>query len=129
MSLLPLLAEWAAARGISLAPRGRDGRVSINVDGEYRISIYPAPDNRLLFEARICELPSAELPRDTLIGKALAAATARMKTDRARLTASAGNDALILQQEAASDGELRAFNEALAGFINSLAAWRVHLQA
>ena len=127
MSLPPLLSEWAASRGIELRPRDHDGRIAFNVDDAYRVYLYPAPDNRLLIESRVCDLPTEADARRQLVMEALEAATGRIRGSAARLAVDAEESVLVLQAEARTDDGLEPFTSALGGFINSLADWRLRL--
>lgn len=129
MTVPPVIQEWARTRGIAVQPRTRDGRVAFNVDDAYRVYVYPAPDNRLLVEARVTDLPTDTEARERLVLEALQSATGRIRDRRERLVADAAETALLLQCEAAADDGVEAFNETLGDFINHLAAWRTQLQS
>jgi len=124
----PVLKEWAHKRGIEHLPRMRDGRIAFNVDERYRVYLYPAPENRLLIEARICDLPAAADARERLMHEALQAATGRMREQNARLTVDAADTQLLLQADTTLDAGVAALDDALGAFLNHLAVWRTQLQ-
>ena len=129
MTLPPVLSEWAASRGIHLTPRARDGRIAFNVDGAYRIYVYPAPDSTLMLESRILDLPMDANTRERMVFDSLTLATARMRNHSSRLTVDEQQTMLLLQTELRSDEGMQTLTDTLTDFVNCLAEWRVRLQS
>jgi hypothetical protein len=124
MQRATLIKRWAAARGLEVDHGPAGSRVTMHIDGKYRVHLGEAPNRKLSLESRIRGLPADRLERERLVERAMQVAVARMRTDGAILTVDALDARLLLQAEVPADADERDLDEALERFVNSLAAWR-----
>lgn len=115
-----MIERWAAERSL---PVQKAGRLTLTIDGKYRVRVSEAPNRRVVFESRICDLPADRLERDRLIERVLQTSTGRMRSDGAVLSVDPLEAALLLQAEMSVDTDEQGLGDAVAGFVNSLSFW------
>lgn len=102
-----------------------DGRLTLRVDGQYRVQVRPAADGRIALSARLLDLggrPQADTER--LLQQLATLASGMLQQHAAALAVDAAEPALVLQQLLPADTGVDAFEDELADYVNALAFWQ-----
>jgi hypothetical protein len=123
-----LIRTWAVARQVPSNALSPSGRLTLHVDGRYRVHLMPAPNDQVAIEARVCELPLDRTQRERLIEEALQLSAGRMRDHRAALALDLSGDSLLLQDAVAASAGSDALTETVGRFVNSLSFWQKALR-
>lgn len=123
-TLHPALRAYLARHAIDPAGVRRGGRVTLTVDGTYRVHLQPAADGRLAITSVLLDLGLVAPDRltDFLIRLAQGAC-ALLREHAAGLAVDDAADRLVLQQLVAASVDLTELEAELAAFVNVLAFW------
>lgn len=117
-----LIERWAAGRSMPVTPGAT--RLTLSIDGKYRVHLSEAPNRKVSIESRVSDMPSDHTERERLIEKALQISAGRMRKDPCILAVDSLEAELLLQAEASADADERELSETIGRFVNSLAFWR-----
>ena len=121
----PTVQKFMARRGISSQSLSRDGRLSITIDGKYRIYLRPAINGQLALQAKVVELPDPEMQAnaDRTIENLMNRSAGLMREHASTLCLEPGGQTIRLQMLLAADTDIEQLGVAIAEFTNSLDYW------
>lgn len=113
-----------ARRGIA-ADALRNGRLTLTIDGKYRVHLRPAPDGRLALQAKVMTLPGEEGSRvaEQAIERLLNLGAGMLREHASTLCFEIRGQMLQLQQSLASDISGELLDAEVAEFTNALDFW------
>ena len=115
-----LVQRYAELLGASDPAAGR--RLTLTIDGRYRIQLRPQGDQRVQAKCRLRALPAPGAERDQLILALGRLACGTMNRSSAACVVDADERALWLSQVAPATST-QEVDELVAGFVNELAFW------
>ena len=121
----PSVQGFMARRGISGSALRFDGRLSITIDGKYRVQLRPAADGQITLHARVIELPDPEKKpaADQVIENLLNRSAGLMREHASTLCLEQGGQTIRLQRILAADISIEKLEAEIAEFTNSLDYW------
>ena len=126
----PALLAYATRHRIAASnPPRRDGRLTLRVDGRWRVhmagTVEGRTPTRIVLSARLLDLSSQrnQPATDDLLVRLATLATGRLKSDASGLALDNTNQALLLMQTLPATSDLEAVQTGLADFVNALAFW------
>ena len=124
--LHPGLRDLMARRGLSSDALHGNGRLTLTVDGQYRLHFRPDIDARLVLYARIAALPNASESddNDRWIERLMNAGAGLLRDHASTLSIEPQFDDLILQQSLPAAATGKQLEAELAEFINAMNFWR-----
>lgn len=102
-----------------------DGRLSLAIDGRYRVHLHPAAGGRIVLSAQVLDLAGRYGTRDTdaALEHLMHLAAGLMQQYASSLSLDAARQSLLLQQTLGPDTDVAGVENALAEFVNALAFW------
>lgn len=101
-----------------------DGRVALDFDGRYRVTVQPAADNRIALTSRLVSLDTlSREAREQVLVRLVYLATGMMREHAPGLCIDDREESLLLQQLVPSTTDADQLEAQLAQFVNVLAFW------
>lgn len=119
------LKEFVRRRGLSIDTLRHKGRLTLNVDGLYRLHLRPDCDGRLVLNARIVALPgrSDSIESEQWLSRKMNAAAGLLREFASTLCTEPRHGDLLLQQSLPSGLSGEQLETEVAEFVNALQFW------
>lgn len=101
-----------------------DGRLTLAIDGAYRVHLIPANNGAAVIESKVRSLPDDKNDAEQCIDNALRLAAGRLRESGCTLTLDRDRQNLLLQQQVRADASPKDVEELLGAFVNEIAWWR-----
>ncbi len=121
----PALLGFMARNALPVGDLRSDGRLTLTLDGKYRVQVHPAGPNRLALTADLLSLAgrSEERGADAALERLMGMNAGLLREHAATLVLDARRQELMLQQSFAATAA-EAVEQALAEFVNVLPFWK-----
>lgn len=122
----PGLRDFMARRGLSEDALRSKGRLTLTIDGEYRVHFRPDIDASLVLYARIASFPEgrAHGERDRWLERLMNSAAGMLRDYASTLSIEPQLDDLLLQQSLARGTTGEQLETELGEFVNAMKFWR-----
>jgi hypothetical protein len=118
------LQAFAQRHGLGADAVRGTGRLTLTVDGRYRVHLQPSTHNRLAFTAQLMPWPAVpDTPSDRTMERLLRTASGMLQANASTLCIDEVRHALLLQQCVPVDAPPATLDDALGEFVNALAFW------
>lgn len=123
-NLVPVLRAFMQRRSIPADSLRSDGRLTLTVDGRYRVHLAACAGGRVALHSDLLTLPDDDdrLAHETLLRLATAAAQV-IHRHSSTLCIDRERKAVMLQQLVPAAAELSVLEDGLADFLDALASW------
>lgn len=119
------LKEFVRRRGLSIDTLRHKGRLTLTVDGQYRVHLRPDCDGRLVLNARIVTLPgrSDSVESEQWLARKMNAAAGLLREFTSTLCTEPRHGDLLLQQSLPAGLSGEQLEGEVAEFVNALQFW------
>jgi len=121
-TVYPLISGYAARHGIPQALRA-DGRVTLIIDGKYRVHLAPSRNGWVAIIARLCALPPEGVGRERFLTEIGKQAAGMLSKQASACVVDPAGESLCLQQMVRPDSSEIEMDEAVGQFANALSFW------
>lgn len=119
----PGLRAFIARRGIAADALRSDGRLTLTIDGRFRVQIRPAPAGGIALQAKVMTLAADERAADAAIARLLALGAGMLREHASTLCLESPGESLQLQQVVAADASGEQLEAEIGEFTNALDFW------
>jgi len=121
-SIHPAVKAYAERHRIDGGAVRSDGRLTLSVDGRYRLHLRTLVDNRIAVTARLLDL-SGRSNTDDLLGRLGSIGAGMLRDHASTLCLDERDQALLLQEVLVPATDAAQLESAIAGFLNALGFW------
>ncbi|MEC4720717.1 CesT family type III secretion system chaperone [Noviherbaspirillum sp. CPCC 100848] len=118
------IAAVMAKYGLTSRDLRSDGRLTLAIDGTYRVHLIASNNGGMVIESRIRAMPEAPHEAERCMEESLRLAVSRMRDSACTLALDREQRSLMLQQQVPASASAREVEDLLGKFVNELAWWR-----